>query len=240
MKLWLKYLGDYHTDYERLGEQGSFNYIGPEFASAAASPSAYFKFYAGEGGLRVPLIFSGPGIPQAASRSAFSMITDITPTILSLAGIDDPIEAPAGPMTGRSLINVIEKDTVIYSDTDVIGMEAAGQCALYKGDYKLTRNGRPYGDGIWSMYDLSTDPGETIDLRASHPALFSDLIKEYNNYTAANGVIEMGINYEALNEIQNKYRAQLVKVVKPWVFGFLAVFVVLIIWIGRRRKRQVA
>ena len=44
MNLWLKSVG-YHRDYERLGEKGSWNFIGPEFASAAASPSAFFKFY---------------------------------------------------------------------------------------------------------------------------------------------------------------------------------------------------
>ncbi len=43
MQVWLKWVG-YHQDYDRLGEKGSFNYIGPEFASAAAGPSAYFKF----------------------------------------------------------------------------------------------------------------------------------------------------------------------------------------------------
>ena len=45
MQLWLKYAG-YHRDYDRLGEVGSYNYIGPEFASACAGPSSFFKFYA--------------------------------------------------------------------------------------------------------------------------------------------------------------------------------------------------
>ncbi len=37
---------------------------------AASGPSAYFKFYEGEGGLRVPSIVSGPGIPQGNKESA--------------------------------------------------------------------------------------------------------------------------------------------------------------------------
>ena len=45
---------EYNTDYDTLGLKGSFNTIGPSFASAAASPLAYYKFYAGEGGMRVP------------------------------------------------------------------------------------------------------------------------------------------------------------------------------------------
>lgn len=221
MKMWMKWVG-YHQDYDRLGEQGSFNYIGPEFASAAAGPSAYFKFYAGEGGLRVPLIFSGPNIPSAQSIPAFSMVTDVTPTILSIAGIDEPIEALAGPMTGRSLYPVLqgEKETVYASD-EAIGMEAAGHCALYKGDMKLVRNGRPYGDGIWRLYNLANDPGETQDLKETAPQLFAQMIRYYSDYTKKFGVLEMGINYEPFLEIQNKLTGQIREAAKPWIVGFL-------------------
>ncbi|HEY7776883.1 MAG TPA: sulfatase-like hydrolase/transferase, partial [Kineobactrum sp.] len=37
----------YHTDYERLGLQGSYNSISPGFASASASPLSFYKFYTG-------------------------------------------------------------------------------------------------------------------------------------------------------------------------------------------------
>tara|TARA_Y100000385_G_C13102508_1_gene645441 strand:- start:1206 stop:2963 length:1758 start_codon:yes stop_codon:yes gene_type:complete len=228
MKIWLKTQG-YHQDYERLGEQGSFNYIGPEFASAAAGPSSYFKFYAGEGGLRVPLIFSGPQIPKGDTLHSFTWITDITPTILSLAGIDIPKIAPVGPMTGKNLTPLLRKEVQqVYETDDIIGMEAAGQCALYKGDLKLVRNGKPYGDGIWRMYNLNNDPGETIDLKESEPSIFASMIKHYDDYTTENNVVEMGINYQPLLEIQNKYRAMLGKTIRPWfllifglIFGFL-------------------
>jgi arylsulfatase A-like enzyme len=234
MKIWLKTVS-YHQDYDRLGEKGSFNYIGPEFASAAAGPSAYFKFYAGEGGLRVPLIFSGANIPQAQSVPAFSMVTDVTPTILSIAGIDEPVEAPAGPMTGKSLYPLIQGETdKIYEADETIGMEAAGQCALYKGDMKLVRNGKPYGDGIWRMYNLAKDPGETFDLKAVKPTLFAEMIRHYSEYTTEFGVLEMGINYEPLLEIQNKLIGQIRQSAIPWLIGFV---ILLIGWrIGRWLK----
>lgn len=236
MSLWLKYEG-YHRDYDRLGEKGSFNYIGPEFASAAASPSAFFKFYAGEGGLRAPLIFSGPNIPISESKTAFSMVTDITPTILSIAGIEQPKEAAAGPMTGKSLFPLINNETdIVYDPDETIGMEAAGQCALYKGNMKLVRNGRPYGDGIWRLYNLAVDPGETNDLAKSSPGLFAEMIKHYSDYTTKYGVLEMGINYEPLSEIQNKLKAQLQKAIRPWFFGFLVLLVGLYIWKRTKKK----
>ena len=223
MQLWMKYIAGYHTDYDRLGEKGSFNYIGPEFASACAGPSSFFKFYAGDGGLRVPLIMSGPGIPEGSTETAFCRVTDITPTILSLAGIDEPQLAAAGPMTGRSLYPLLNGETdEIYGEQDAIGIEAAGHGALYKGDYKVVRNGRPYGDGIWRLYNISSDPGETDDLSKAEVTKFAELIKDYDDYTEEYGVLEMGINYEPLNEIQNKLIKQLGDGLKPWLIGLIA------------------
>ena len=46
-----------------------------------------FKFYTSEGGTRVPLIVSGPGVRPAATSHAFSIISDITPTLLDYAGV---------------------------------------------------------------------------------------------------------------------------------------------------------
>ena len=236
MQLWMKYAG-YHRDYERLGEKGSYNFIGPEFASACAGPSSYFKFYAGEGGLRVPLILSGAGIPQGATESAFCRVTDITPTILSLAGVDAPKLAPAGPMSGRSLLPLLEDASArIYQDDEPIGIEAAGHGALYKGNYKIVRNGRPYGDGEWRLYDISDDPGETADLARSQPEKFAELIRDYDDYTREHGVLEMGINYEPLNEIQNKLVARIVQAARPWL---IAVVFLLLGYIGFRKWRGV-
>lgn len=53
----------YSSDYERLGLKGSFNSISPSFASAAASPLAYYKFFVGEGGLRVLLLLLATALP---------------------------------------------------------------------------------------------------------------------------------------------------------------------------------
>ncbi len=239
MQLWMKYVAGYHTDYERLGEKGSFNYIGPEFASACAGPSSFFKFYAGDGGLRVPLIMSGIGVPQGQTETAFCRVTDITPTILSLTGVEKPILAAAGPMTGRSLFPLLTKEKEkIYEDDEPIGIEAAGHGALYKGDFKLVRNGRPYGDGIWRLYDIKRDPGETENLAEMNPTKFSELIKDYDEYTKEYGVLEMGINYEPLNEIQNKFRKQLVGAVRPWLITFLCLIIIVIF--GRRLKQRYA
>ncbi|HAC80567.1 MAG TPA: arylsulfatase, partial [Deltaproteobacteria bacterium] len=87
----------YNLDYENLGLKGSFSMIGPSFGSASASPLAYYKFYAGEGGLRVPLIIAGEPLgPGQSLTAAFAWVTDITPTILSLNGVLPPEERYGG------------------------------------------------------------------------------------------------------------------------------------------------
>ncbi len=214
--LWLKSVG-YHRDYDRLGEKGSWNYIGPEFASAAASPSVFFKFYAGEGGLRVPLIISGKNLP-AQKKDAISFSTDITPTILSVAGIE-PADKTM-PFTGKNLMPLINGDTNrVYGVDEPIGMEAAGQAALFKGDMKLTRNGKPYGDAIWRLYNLEKDPGETNDLAKAMPALFEELMAHYVRYTEKYKVLEMDEDYQAVKEVENKFKRKIIKAVKPWLIG---------------------
>lgn len=234
MNLWLNSVG-YHRTYENLGEKGSWNFIGPQFASAAAGPSSFFKFYAGEGGVRVPLIISGANLPQGQKKHALSFVTDVTPTILDIAGVS----TDNSDFTGRSLYDVINGDTnIVYQTNEAIGMEVAGHSILYRGDYKLIRNGPPYGDNVWRLYNLKNDPGEMQDLTASNKPLFDDMMKEYVQYTEKVGVLEMPAGYSVMGEVQRKFKVQIVNKSKPWLIGLGVLLVGL--FIRRRRRKQMA
>jgi arylsulfatase A-like enzyme len=236
MGLWLKSVG-YHTDYERLGEKGSWNFIGPEFASAAASPSSFFKFYSGEGGLRVPLIISGIGLP-IQKETAFSFITDVTPTIMELVGISDDKNAD-NPMTGRSLYPLLTDEVdKIYQIHEPIIMEAGGQIAIFKGDFKLVKTGKPYGDEIWRIFNIKNDPGETIDLSTFIPEFFQELKEDYKAYVANVGVLKMPVNYEVIKEVERKFKKKIIKKVLPWAVGIVSLFIIFIIIIIRKRKKR--
>ncbi len=210
----------YNTDYETLGLKGSFNTIGPSFASAAASPLAYYKFYAGEGGLRVPLVIAGASVPAMEKpNNAFTWVTDIAPTILELAGVKPPSGRygghPVEPMIGRSLLPVArgESDRV-YSPTETIGYELGGNAALFQGDYKVVINIPPMGDNQWHLYNIVTDPGETQDLSTQMPQRFQEMLGHYQNYVAKNGVLPMPANYDAarqgvINGILDRFGGQI-------------------------------
>jgi arylsulfatase A-like enzyme len=204
---WLWWEG-YSRDVETLGEKGTYAFIGPEFASAAASPGAFFKLYAGEGGIRVPFIVAGAGIPAAGKVADFSFITDIAPTILDLANVEQ-VSAFDGravkPMTGRSLMPLLSGVAPHYGPEDAVGLEAAGNAALFRGNYKLVRNMPPHGDGAWYLYDMAVDPGETRDLAAERPELFEAMRAAYERFARDAGVLDMPPGYEQMAEISKKW-----------------------------------
>lgn len=200
-------LSGYNNDYETLGLKGSFNSIGPSFASAAASPLAYYKFYAGEGGMRVPLIIAGePIVASASLTSAFSYVTDIAPTILALTGVDAPRQRYAGrqvePIVGRNLLPLIEGVVPrVYQSDEPVGYELAGNAALFMGDHKIVINRGPLGDGQWHLFNIVTDPGETEDLAAAMPARMQQMLQHYQDYSAANGVLPVAEGYDQIRQV---------------------------------------
>ncbi|MEM1120818.1 MAG: sulfatase-like hydrolase/transferase [Bacteroidota bacterium] len=233
MEIWMQWAG-YHRDYDRLGEKGSFTSIGPQFASAASGPNAYFKFYAGEGGLRVPLIMAGPTIPPGVKK-AFSFVTDITPTLLDLSQVGSSTIS-SNQFSGKSLLPVINgTKTDIYTPDEPVGMEAAKQAALFKGDYKLAYVGKPYGDGVWRLYNLTIDPGETKDLAESKPKLFQEMMADYEAYKAEVGVLEMPEDYETLKEVTAKLRRKISIVAIPLIVGLLLALIGW--WISRNMRK---
>ncbi len=200
-KAWMRIAG-YSRKLENLGEKGSFVFIGPEWAEAAASPGAFFKWQVGEGGLHVPLIISGPGFSGPRRVGALSFVSDVTPTILDLAGVEGDGEGTV-PMTGRSLLPLLRGQTeAVYGPDHPVGIEVSGQAALFRGHYKLERNTPPYGDGVWRLYDITRDPGETRNLADERPDLFSRLMSDYQAYTRKMGVLETPKGYNMYEQLR--------------------------------------
>ena len=230
MDYWM-WQNDYHRDPNRLGEKGYYGFIGPEFASAAASPHAFFKFYTGEGGIRVPLIISGHNIPKGQREDAFTFVTDITPTILDMAQIEQENSSLRVPMIGRSLYPLLQNQVdKIYREDEPIGLEVAGQSALFLGKYKIVKNGKPYGDGLWHLYDLAQDPGETTDLSKELPIQFATMVKHYVDYAEKNQVLEMGVDYETAKQLEYKTKAKLKNQIKPWLLSIIVLLIGLYIY----------
>ena len=197
----------YDTDYETLGLKGSFNSISPGFTSAAVSPLSYYKFYVGEGGLRVPLIISGGPVSDPPTQTAaFAWATDIAATILGFARVDTPNGRYAGkpvlPITGKDLSPILRGEVEgVYEETDTVGYELTGHSALFRGDYKLVRNLQPLGDGDWRLYNIVRDPGEVEDLKAEMPDRLQTMLADYALFEEENGVEPIPPGYSRTRQL---------------------------------------
>lgn len=204
MSRWAKRNG-FHRDFNKKGGKNYFGGIGAEFASAIAAPFTYYKYYTGEGGLRVPLIISGLNFSSREMDKSLCFITDIAPTIYDLAGI--PITANEGyaPIMGKSMLPHIKDAAIpIYMADEGVGMEAAVNAAYFLGDYKIAKNNISLGDNQWRMYNLKIDPTETKDLSAEYPLMFQTMLSEYEAYAKEVGVVNMPKGYSAEKEVGSK------------------------------------
>lgn len=236
----------YTRDIDKLGDKGAFCVIGPSWASAAASPLSTYKFWSGEGGIRVPLIITGvPGMQKNQIHHSFAHVIDIAPTLLELAQVTRSGAIYKGkniePMIGRSLLPVLKGEARnVHPADEAIGYELSGNQALFKGDLKLQKNIAPIGDGQWHLFDILNDPGETKDLQSQMPETFKAMQADYAAYAKNNGVLPMPEGYEPykqaiINSIVNGIIPRLKKIVLPGLVG-LAVLIAAVVYIRRRRK----
>jgi arylsulfatase/uncharacterized sulfatase len=239
---WFHLVG-YNSDYETLGERGSWNAIGPSNATIAASPLTYYKFHANEGGLRVPLVISGPGIARVGDMTdEFTFVTDLAPTILSLVGVDGHEGSWQGrvvePIVGANFSEFLAGDSSpIHIDSESIGYELGGNSALFKGDYKIVINGAGQGETAWHLFNIKLDPGESRDLAGEQPELLSEMVAGYESYVQANNVLPMPENYDRSGQILgDALRQQIARVAAG-----LLLLVVVVGWastyLGRRVTR---
>lgn len=244
-RLWLDFF--YRRDFDSLGAKGGYSIIGPSWASAAASPLSTYKFYSGEGGIRVPLIVSGPtGAIANSIHHSFAHVNDIAPTLLELAGVPQPAGHYQGravePMTGASLLAVIRGQAQrVHAEDKAIGYELSGNQALFKGDLKLLRNIPPVGDGQWRLFDIRRDPGETRDLSTQMPERRAQMLADYDAWAKVHGVLPMPDGYDpirqiTINALLNVY---LPRAGRYLAYGLLALLVLLVVFrYGRRRWRS--
>ncbi len=163
-----EWFAGFDNSVDAIGGPTSAYAYGMGWASASAGPLDRFKMTVGEGGIRSPLLIAGPGIEGGRKTDAFAYVTDLMPTILDVAGLEHPREfrdRQVEPMRGRSLIPLLSGSSDrVYGPDDLIGGEMVNGMWMRQGDYKAVSVAQPYSDGIWRLFDVEADPGETRDL----------------------------------------------------------------------------
>ncbi len=239
---WMAWNG-YSRQLDTLGERGSMNYIGREWALATATPGSLFKFYASDGGIHVPMIMAGPGIPVGQRFTGNAYVTDVTPTLLALT--DTTVEPPASGvqekgMNGRSLVPMlIGSASSAYGDDEGFGVEVSGNAAFVVGRHKIVRSMAPFGDGAWHLFDIKTDPGETMDLGPAQPELLRTMLDRYGQYSIQMGVLAVPEGYVSTRQIGANILHRMVRnyAVELLVFSLLLTGAVFL-FIRRWRRRH--
>lgn len=180
---------------ENWGRKGSCIDYGPAWAQVGSVPFRMFKGIVAEGGIRAPLIVSGPGVDhQGTINHSVLHVTDLMPTLLETAGVAHPGENKGSllaPPRGKSMWPLLAgREKAIRTDSDWLGWELFGNRAIRQGDWKLLYLLKGAGGtGDWELFNLKDDPAEMHDLSAKHPQKRAALLKLWDEYVKTNGVI---------------------------------------------------
>jgi arylsulfatase len=180
--------------FENWGRRGSRIAQGMGWAQASVTPFRLFKGFIAEGGIRSPLIVSGPGVQRPGSvQKAFVHVMDLAPTFLELAGATYPSSwegRELAPLRGKSILPILSgESSFVRTEGETIGWELLGWRALRVGKWKSTWIDKPFGTSSWQLFDLAGDPGETTDLHSEHPERMQALMKMWDDYEREVGII---------------------------------------------------
>jgi arylsulfatase A-like enzyme len=126
---------------------------------------------------KVPLVISGPGIPENERREGLCYLHDIFPTICDLAGLPIPeeVEMPSLVPMIRDRYHVAHEGVyltyasqAVLTNDDGSPSTARYQRGLRMGDYKVIQS-RYDGDVYTLLFNLRDDPWE-LDNLADDPA----------------------------------------------------------------------
>ncbi len=198
-----EYLSTFDNSIDNRGLKNSYIETGAGWAQASSAPFRYFKSFASEGGIKVPLIIKLPGKTQNAGQwmKGFVHVTDIMPTILEITQSQYPEEYNGNkihPTSGKSIMPVLKGDSTTVHTNDGFGWELFEMKAYIKGNWKILRLPEPMGTGNWELYDLTNDPAEANDLSLQFPEIKNQLIGEWNEYVRKNDVYDHKGHYDAL------------------------------------------
>jgi len=194
------------TAVEDIGVEGSYSSYGPPWAQVAAAHLSGFKTWSTEGGLRVPFIIRYPEWIEAGQTDEFVFVTDLSATLLDIAGAKHPGTRYEGrevfPMTAKSVLPLMRGETSTHRGADEwVGYELMGNSAIFQGDYKARRLGAWLQSlgvteaGSWQLYNIKDDPSELQDLSEQEPELLAELVAHYAEYSESLGVIDVPADF---------------------------------------------
>ena len=132
-----------------------------------------------EGGVRVPFIAKGPGVPAGVVNDHQLAFYDVMPTLLDYAGANGSaysLEASTNERRydGISFYNTLTGNDAKQEKHEFLYWEfhETNQVALRMGDWKLVAK-----SGVPALYDLSKDPHEDNNVAAQNPKVLRQMLE---------------------------------------------------------------
>ena len=180
------------------------------------------------GGTRAASFWRWPGTLAPRDVDKLTAHVDFFPTLAELAGAKVPDEVANG-FDGRTLVPLLKDPNANWPDRHLFthrgrwerGKAAESKyagCAVRTPQYHLVSNppeqrgqGRQGGQGgqaakKWELYDIQSDPGETTDLAAKHPAVVAELEAAYDRWWEQ--VLPQMTNESAVGPKTNPFKEQ--------------------------------
>ncbi len=193
----------FDSSFDAIGTANSQNVIGTSWANAATGGLQWWKWFIGEGGIRVPMMVVPPGAfsskyARAGEKSnAVAYVKDIPMTILEYANIKHPMNRYEGrdiiAPSGISMKPYLDGESqFVRTDDDWWAFELFGNGYVMQGEYKAmkVRTGM-FGDGKWHLYNVVSDPSESKPLEGDQPEKLNAMIALYESHKAKNNIIEV-------------------------------------------------
>ncbi|MDW5290113.1 sulfatase [Formosa sp. PL04] len=174
------------------------------------------KKYSQEGGIRVPMVVTGPGVAKNITNHEMINQLDYYPTLLNLANIEIE-ENHFKQLDGLDISDLLhgKKEKVVDSDGKERaylwwhyphGYDSQKQSAIRSGDFKLYKN---YFDNSYSLYRLYKD-GKPLDLEEQ-----TNVANESENIEVVDRLSKKLEGYLKKNKAQLPYRNVLSKTDYP-------------------------
>jgi arylsulfatase A-like enzyme len=162
-----------------------------------AYPQRSHKYHVSEGGIRVPFIVRGPGIPADAHSPVPVVGTDVFPTVLDILGAPDRVPAR---VEGASLLGHLRsggREPVRRRDPFLVFKytkpKPPHDIAIVQGRHKLIKD---IDTGRAFLFDLRDDIGEARDIAGERPDLAKRMYDDMTAYFKRFGWDESMISTE--------------------------------------------
>ena len=201
-------MGPYNLKFEPMAEKlariddiggpDSHSNFPQGWAMASNTPLRRYKQNTHGGGIRYPLVISWKNglAARGELRTQFAHVSDFTPTLLDILGLEPPqviAGVPQTPLEGVSFAASL-KDSAAPSKSRPQHFEMFGHRGLWKDGWKAVAfhpPGTPFDTDVWELYHLDADFSETRDLASAEPERLAALVADWWKAAEAHKVLPL-------------------------------------------------